>query len=222
MNQTNLETARKRTERYWYEDGIWEIGFGLINLLLAGYFALARWVLSGQLPAPVLVVLQLAVLLAIFGVMGRLVRYLKERITYPRTGYVAYRRGPLKARARRILLIGLVSGGVAAGLALLSNASALRSYTTLISGVVISAMLVYLGARYDLLRMYGQAALTLAISLSISLLPVGEEAARSLFFGGYGLIFLISGSLVLAGYLRRTQPPTGAPDYEAPSGTEEG
>ena len=81
MNLPSIETTRKRTERYWYEDGIWELGFGLINLLLAGYFALAEWVLARQLPGPVLLLLQLATMLGIFWSMARVVRFLKDRIT---------------------------------------------------------------------------------------------------------------------------------------------
>lgn len=221
MNLPSIETTRKRTERYWYEDGIWEIGFGLINLLLAGYFGAAEWVLANRLPAPVLAILQMATLLGIFWLMARVVRFLKERITYPRTGYVAYRRGPLKQRARRVLLISLVSGGLAAALVLISASSTLHSSTPIITGVVMSGMIVYLAVRFNLLRMYGLAVLTLAFSIITALLPVSETSGRVLFFGSYGLVFLLSGCLVLAGYLRRTQPLAETPDYEAPAGLED-
>ena len=221
MNLPSIETTRKRTERYWYEDGIWELGFGLINLLLTGYFALTEWVLARQLPALVLVLLQVVTLLGIFWSMARVVRFLKERITYPRTGYVAYRRAPLKARARRGLLIGLTSGGLAAGLVLISANSATHSSTPIISGVVMGAMIVYLAIRFNLLRMYVLATVTLALSVVTALLPVDETSGRVLFFGGYGLVFMLSGGLVLAGYLRRTRPPGEIPDYEAPTSLEE-
>jgi hypothetical protein len=221
MDNQSIETTRRRTERYWYQDGIWEIGFGLINLLLAANFALGRWVLQQRLPIPLVMLVQLATMLGIFLVMNRVIRALKERITYPRTGYVAYRRGPLQAHVRRILLIGLLSAVVAGGLALISASSATQGSTIIGTGLVIGAALVYLGFRFNLLRMFALAVLVLALGALISLLPIDEDVARVLFFGVYGLLFLLSGGLILAAYLRRTQPAGDGVDYEAPAHLEE-
>ena len=216
-----LETTRRRTERYWYEDGIWEIGFGLVNLLLAGYFPLTRLLQTMDGYNLVLVVLQLAVMLGIFWMMGHLVRFLKERITYPRTGYVAYRRGPLKARARRILLIGLLSAGIAATLTVISASSSISSATPLVSGVIMAGLVTYLGIHYSLLRMLVLAVVMLALSVLMAFFPLPAEQSQVLFFGAYGLLFLASGGVTLVSYLRRTRPQDGTLDYEAPASLEE-
>lgn len=220
MNQKTLDTTRRRAERYWYEDGIWEIGFGLINLVLAAYFQLTGWLQTLEGYNLAIVGLQLAVMLGIFWMTGYLVRFLKERITYPRTGYVAYRRGPLKARVRRILLIGLLSAGIAATLTIISASSAIRSTTPLISGVIMAGLVVYLGIRYSLLRMFVLAVVMLALSVVMAFLPVAVEQSQVVFFGGYGLLFLVSGLAALAAYLRRTAPQDGTLDYESPANIE--
>jgi hypothetical protein len=212
---------RKRTERYWYEDGIWEIGFGLTNLILAGYFTLTAWIQAQNFSSLFIVALELAVLLGIFWLMGQMIRLLKERITYPRTGYVAYRKHPLKKRFKRIVLIGLLSAGIGITLTLVSASSSIRSTVPLITGVVMSGMMVYLGHRYDLLRMVVLALLTLILSLLLAFIPISAINSQAVFFASYGLLFLVSGGVTLAAYLRRTCVQAATDDYEVPASLEE-
>ena len=85
----------------------------------------------------------------------------------------------------------------------------------------MTGLMVYLGYRYELLRMYVLAGIALVLSVAMALFPTSQAISQLMFFASYGLIFLASGSVTLAGYLRRTQPQEVAPDYEAPASLEE-
>jgi len=215
-NDPALEITR-RTERYWYQDGIWEIGFGLINALLCGfYWLVAQWEWKGPL-AIVLMLLQMGVIISIFLVINRVVRLLKERITYPRTGYVAYRRPQTRARVKRALL----SGFMAIGIAILIGAAAAARQTPnrmpLVTGIVMAGALIYLGFRFGLLRLYATAALTIALGYIISLVPLSEAYSTTAFFGGFSLLMMLSGGITLLIFIRSTRLASSSDDYEAPN-----
>lgn len=215
MNKETMQMIEQRAQRYWYEDGIWEIGFGLINLLLGIFFLLTsrvNWV--GPL-ALVMVALQLGVFLGAFWLIGKVVRLLKERITYPRTGYVAYRRRPASARARQVVLAAAISAGIGGLTAVLATLESTENRMPMVTGLFLALALVFLGRRFSLQRMYIQAALVLLLGFGISQGPFTMDISTGAFFSGFGLLMMISGVIVLIGYLRRTAPADGdIPDYE--------
>lgn len=216
MRENSIEHITKRMHRYWYEDGIWEIGFGLVNLLLAAFYLIVtkvRW--EGPLII-VLPLLQIGVTLGVYFMISRVVKFLKEHITYPRTGYVAYHRPPVKARLKRIALTALISGGTAALLATIATLHRMESVMPLVIGTVMAIAMVYLGIRLGLLRLYFVAAAVILIGYSISLANLPDMLSTAVFFGGFGLLLLISGTLVLLDYMQRTRPADQQLDYEAP------
>ena len=106
-----IDQTIRRTRSYWNVDGLPELGFGLLCLLLAGYFTV-----QSALPSDSLLyqVLNIAFILIIIGgslLSNRLVSYLKRKFTYPRTGYVAYQQ---PSQPRRILvgLVAAVTSGI--------------------------------------------------------------------------------------------------------------
>ncbi len=217
MNRNTVDEVRKRTERYWYEDGIWEISFGLAIAVLAGVNFLVVSLAKTNFPAGILVLLQVASIGIVFLLVGRLVRFLKERITYPRTGYVCYHKPAPLSRARRILVMVLLATGLSALIGLLSAFGVVATSVALITGIILGTALVYLGVHFDLMRMFVLAALTLALGGAVALLPVGESFGTAFFFGGFSLLFLFSGAGALWSYLRRTQSAGADDDYEAPN-----
>ena len=99
-----IKEIQRQTQRYWYVDGLNEIGAGILIFLL-GLLYLLEWLLSASslqglvtsIGQPVLFIVGLLVI-------NWAVRRLKARLTYPRTGYVAYRRERGGRRVRAILL----------------------------------------------------------------------------------------------------------------------
>ncbi len=206
MQPDNVNEIAKRIQRYWYEDGIWEIGFGAINLLLGLFYLLvsaADWV--GPL-AIVILLLQVGVIFGAFLLANRLVKFLKERITYPRTGYVAYRKPASSSRLKRGIasaLIAAVAGGLVGALASIPSAA---NRMPLIMAVIYAGVLIYFGYRFKLTRMYAIAVLTILWGYWISRFARTDTLGSAVFFGGTGTLILLSGIATLLLYLRRTHP----------------
>lgn len=125
-----------RVKQYWFEDGLAEAVTGAGFLLLALVLALStRWAQpwSGALQA-----------LVIFAfVLGNrwVVQRLKWRITYPRTGYLAYPRPDKATRALRSLVAFVAGAGAIFLGAMLLSHNQERAY---IAGLTVVLVLFYL------------------------------------------------------------------------------
>lgn len=219
MRDYTIDEITKRTQRYFYEDGIWEIGFGLVNFLLAAFFLIASsidWV--GPL-ALVIALLQMGVVVGSYLLINRVVRYLKERITYPRTGYVSYRKPAARARLKRIGITALISCSLAALVSIIATIRMMENAMPLVIGIMMAAALVYLGVRLNFLRLYFIAGFVLVLGYLLSLVSLPSMKSTSVFFGGLGLLLIVSGGLTLLDYMRRTRPADESMDYEP---TDEG
>ena len=203
MNNQEIKAVAKKTERYWFEDGIWEIGFGLVNILLAAFFLLVE---SLNPPGIVLMLLQVFVILGAFLGMSRLVKLFKERVTYPRTGYVAYRKPARGSRIKRSILTAFLAIGLAGMVAAAANVDLLRNTQALVTAILMAGALVYLGFRFNLARLYGLAVVTALLGAILSLLALPDLLITAIFFGGFGLLMVLSGTFALLIYLSHTQP----------------
>lgn len=221
MNIDPLE-SKKRIERYWYADGLWEISFGIILALLSGFYFLVIWLEGTQIPAFTFMILQIAVVIGIFFIVNHLLRFLKERITYPRSGYVVFRKPAPMKRIQRVVVMMLFSMLLAVGLGLLSIVQPVASRMALVISLILAGVLVYVGFRFNLVRMFVIAALTVLLGLGISLLGLPDPLSNAYFFCGFSLLFFISGGATLWKFLRSTQPASADLDYEAPQEGENG
>mgnify|MGYP000847084682 CR=1 FL=1 len=203
MDQKEIKSIAKRTERYWFDDGIWEIGFGLVNMLLAGFYAAADSINPGS--GWLLLPLQMVVIIGAFLGMRRLILFLKERITYPRTGYVAYRKPAPAARIKRMVVSGLVAAAMALIMAAAASLELMRNTTALVASIMLAGALVYIGYRFNLTRSYIQAGLTIGIGFIFSLLSLPDMQITAGFFAAFGLLLVISGLATLAVYLARSR-----------------
>jgi hypothetical protein len=149
------------------------------------------------------------------GVLARLlVARLKERLTYPRTGYIRY---PRPKPTRRFL-----SAGIAIGAALivtimsawLSAAQTERLIPSL-TGLLTAILILSIGASIGLVRFYLLAVWQFGVGLLGSRLNLPTPYDLVLFFGALGIGLLISGGITLLGYLRNNPLPS-ANDEEQP------
>ncbi|WP_299029686.1 hypothetical protein [uncultured Thermanaerothrix sp.] len=202
--QPPLDVWLRRPQRYWYADGLAEMAVGSIFLLVA-LTNLAAWRLP---PGPwQSLILGLCQFLVILGsVLGAraVVHFLKERITYPRTGRVIYRR---PSPSRRWLLAG-ASFTLAAGLAFLMvtlSKTVGQRWLPLASGFLI-AFATAAGWRLGLTRLLVLALYILGVGIGLTLWPLPEPLDAAAFFGLVGLGWLASGGWALGHYLRQTRP----------------
>lgn len=201
-----IDVIIKKTQRYWYVDGLSEIGAGVV-IFLSGLFYLLVWRLPLQEAKALLLGLGMP-LLIIAGCVG--VRWLvgqaKERITYPRTGYIEYRR----PKSGRRWVVGLVAGVISAGTtAILINfmPAVLERFIIAFTGVLVFFSLSLLSLRVGVWRLMGAGAAALAGGLAASWLDLPYPLNIALFLCAFGSAFLVSGGLTLRNYLARTRLP---------------
>ncbi len=88
--EENIEDLKKKVHQSWYEDGLFEISFGICYLIVGLMFVspIMRFLHGSRIS---IVFLRLIVVLAIVGGSFLLIRKLKEKVVWNRTGYSARR-----------------------------------------------------------------------------------------------------------------------------------
>ena len=204
-----LDKAKQRSFQYWFEDGLNEMGIGCLLILLGFYFYLGAVLPQNGI---LRTILDISLLLVIPGgawLVSRGVKYFKEKITYPRTGYVALaqkRRAPL-------WLAGGISGLAGAFFAAIVIQGNLLQWIPALTGIIFCLVFVFIAARVNLLRFFILASISLAIGIAISMGDFGLSEGTSAVYFSLGLVVLVSGACNLAKYLRQT-PAVKDPSHE--------
>ncbi|MGZ5514097.1 MAG: hypothetical protein ACXW2O_03175, partial [Candidatus Aminicenantales bacterium] len=111
----DIEKIEKRTFQSFYEDGLAEIALGLIVLLLGGYF-FAKEVVPGNSSFRAVLDVFFVLIIVLAFLANRILRFFKRRITYPRTGYMAFKKreqSPTR-RAAAMIVAAIIGASVAA------------------------------------------------------------------------------------------------------------
>jgi hypothetical protein len=198
-----LKKSQLHAIQYFYVDGSFEFGFGLLCLLLAGYFY-AETHVQGWLSA--IVDASLVLLLIGGGYLVRvLTRKLKERVTYPRTGYVTYRQERQPRRVRR-MMISVITGGLVAALATILVAAPLHpniAMMPIFSGVLFGLVLAIIGWRTAIPRFYLMALLSAAVGVALAFIGLENYPGLVAYYAAIAVILLFTGACVLRSYLRQ-------------------
>lgn len=209
---TELERIEKRTIQYWFEDGIFEISLGVFLLLLALVFLGFTLAPRGSTLNFVLGVGFLPAFLLGAWIMKKLTRYLKEKLTYPRTGYVSYRKQPAGKRRARAVIV----GGMAAMLASLSALVFSHRYGgfaifPVVSGLAFGLALGFIALRSGLARVAGVAVLSALAGVLLGLAGWPEMKALTVFYAVLAVALIVSGLAGCRLYLRRNPIPEKRP-----------
>jgi MFS family permease len=203
----DIDRMMRRTQRYWYEDGINDLGMGSFLFVLGLYFIIL--VLTPQ-DSPLWSIWSTSGPFVVIGAglaAGWMMKQMKARLTWPRTGQVDYERKGMSQTARMIALC-LVAGLVAAVAVLISRN--LMNMMTFF-GFVFFAVFCFVGYRFMLLRYFLLASWGLALGLALAWLPLSLEQASAVFYSGTGLGMLVSGAITWHRYdatAPRPQEPT--------------
>ena len=205
----DLDKSKQRAYRYWYVDGLSEMGFGLICLVLGGYFWLQGHLAPDSWLSQMLIVFLVLFILGCGYLFAKVVAAIKNRMTYPRTGYVAYPR----PRRRFNWLAALLGMGISAlSVIVLNKLPGSTAWIPAISGIVFAIVMLVIGLRMGLVRFYLQGLFSLALGGGLSLAGIGDINGLSIFYAGVGAALLLAGGWVLLIYLRKTNPPEVGPD----------
>ena len=204
MTENEIRDMEKRTRQYLYKDGFVEMAAGILFFILGGYFYA-----SDSLPATSHLKswLTASLVLVLFAgkfLVGRLVRFLKSRITYPRTGYVAYKKKETTPRRRAAAAAS--AAVIAAVLSVLIAVSpSVRAWLPALNGL-LGALVCYLFARRtEVTRFYILAAASAIIGLAVALAGIGDIKGISLYYAAFGGAVIVSGLVAFGFYLRRSR-----------------
>lgn len=199
----DIEKIEKRTVQSFYSDGLAEIAIGLIFLLLGGYFFAQAVVPEGSALGSALSVLFVLVIVSSGFLVSRILRFLKRRITYPRTGYVAFKKKePSPKRRVATMIIGGIIGGSLAALYGLSPS--LKTLFPALNGILFAIAVLIFANKVGLIRFYILAAVSAIIGFAVTAAGVGDVKGVSLYYGVFGAAVTISGLVTLIVYLRKS------------------
>lgn len=186
----------QQTYRYFYIDGLAEIASGGMFILVGCWLVIMALVKPGTSAASIAALGLPVIILGGTYLLNRVVHGLKERYTFPRTGYVAYHRKN-KDRKRWILI------GIALLLPfLLMFLPESWNKLPLVIGGILGAVLAFLGYRMGVSRFYLPGGAAALLGVLCSLFVQNETLGAGLTFLGAGLLLAVSGGLVLRSYLQ--------------------
>jgi hypothetical protein len=183
---------------------------GLVDMMFGAYFLFIGLLL------PAGTVVSFVVFSIIF--FAPLLRGLKKRFTYPRTGYVELRQGdpgPVPWFILGFLVLGfiaLVAVLIAAGV--IAQPAQWYRWMPIFFGIWLAGILLGLGLSVRLVRYYVVAGVALASGPTFALLPLtGKLDNIGLFFAAVGAVLLAWGVVAFVRFLRKYPlPAEGAAD----------
>jgi hypothetical protein len=207
MLQPDIPSIERRVKRYWYTDGIGEIAGGGLFVMVGLYFGLQGYLGEDSL---LTTVLQASLVLVIVGgtfAARWMVNLLKTRLTYPRTGYVEYRRSERNSRSQTIL-VALIGMGMAVSAVLIAYLLGSPDLVVAMTGIIIGFVLaIVVGRTSGSIRFYllGMASFFLGLILSFSGMP--QDIALAWYYALMGFVTIASGGFALGRFLRQNPPP---------------
>jgi MFS family permease len=133
----------------------------------------------------------------------RTVRLLKEKWTYPRAGFVSYRRPDGRKRPRRFSLVGGMAGIASAlGLSLLRY-SAGFSWVLAGFGLLFALILFYIALRTNLVRFFFLSVLVFATGIVLARSGLEAVSGLSVFYCLMGLALCASGAITFRQFVRK-------------------
>jgi hypothetical protein len=207
----------RRAQGYRYMDGTYEFKMGLTLVTLAAY-TLIQTKLDGPGWRNFLLPLLFSVLLVGGGgwLIDRLIQAVKERVTYRRSGYVAFdprTRTPAFSADTTVFLVIL---GFLLAVSLFTWLGQILStkWMPLLPAVILSVMIGITAFRSAQRRFYLLAAVTLVIGIALAWVDNGRwdlTISEAVYFALMSLIFLSAGVFTLWKYLQTTQPVEDIP-----------
>lgn len=195
-----IDHTVQRTRQYWFIDGLAELSVGGLFILLAVYFFIQAILPAGS---PALLIFQLSFVFLLFGMIffsRYMLKKLKDRITFPRTGYVSYK----KASKKQKLLSTSIAFTIAAIPMIIFFVTPFSfNWIPVFTGLLVGAIWLISALRIGLLRLYLQALLSLILGVLISLVNLDAYPSLAIYYGVMGIVLALSGGIVLSNYLRR-------------------
>ena len=209
---TNVKSLQRKALQYWWIDGLAELAFALEMIVISLYFVLLPQIHSESWRVIAASVGMPIVFLVTFYSAGKLVFYIKERITFPRTGYVRYPKRKAVSRRRRVI-VGAVIGLTTAVAVNLSREFLGENAQWIVTSTIMMMAMIYIGYLVGVYRYFVIGVLTFLWGIVMIWMGMPDGYEYACLFGGIGLINLVFGLVVFLKYLRR-YPNVEGEDYD--------
>ena len=201
--QDNLKSSQIRATQYWFTDGLLELSGGTICLLLAVYFAIQQII---PVSSGAFALIFLALFVAAFGIR-KLMLSIRQRSTYPRTGYIELKKG---WQNRRLSWVAIVFTVLLLAFLLFTILRGIQTmmWMPVIGGIIYLFLFFLVGYRTKLNRFYFVSAFSLLLGLFLSFSGLGDFWGEALLSLGTGLVLLAFGTVTRIDYLHHS-PASG-------------
>ena len=196
--KSNLDEKQLRAMQYWYVDGTYEFNMGGICLVLGIYFlALSKF--EGTKFADFLNVIMVLVFIGGIFLINWFIRQLKTKVTFPRTGYVSYKRERGSKRIIQMVIAGVIAVVIAAlgSLAIVDFSAGFilrmsREYSLNwmpgLVGILMAFAVSIFAIRMKISRFYFIAILSIAIGLMTMFISEGMHFGLGLYYALMGVM----------------------------------
>ena len=199
MEQVDLHELARRPAQYWTIDGLPELVMGVLWIVWGGAWLVGetlphdwRWTTYWLLVPPALALSGLAI--------TRITRRLKERITFPRAGYVQWREPD--RRTRLVVGAGIVlAAALLAAATLLGDGARLERTIPAVLTVILALSFVAVAVRRRSPHHLALAGATVVLAVAIGTIATGWDAMNWLFVA-LGTVLVLVGGVRLALFLR--------------------
>jgi hypothetical protein len=205
MPELDLKEIERRPQRYWNADGIADLTMGALWVVWGTALGLPAALPSGQWQTYYWMAMPL-VLVGGAAATNWITKRLKQRFTFPRTGYVQWPRPGVGAT----LLPALIAVAVAAALAFLAikgRTETLSELAAPATSLLLSLAFLFASLRLKLPHHLWLAASALILALLIYGLHLSLESGMVCLFLGVGVVSMAVGGLRLRAYLKHNPAP---------------
>jgi hypothetical protein len=194
-----VREAEGRLQRYWNVDGLHEIAIAVLLALTA----LWTWASDlSELPRAWKGAFSSTFPLMLCGgifIEGRVIKAIRRRLTYPRAGFVEFRKPTLTTRLRAGLLGAFVAAAIAASMWV--SFVDLSRWAMALIGIGMGGMMWQIGARSSLPRFQTLAVLVPVLGIAITFSGWPFEIGIVVFFAAAAAALFVSGCVTLWRFL---------------------
>jgi hypothetical protein len=203
--KNKIEQIIRKTYGYWWVDGMAEIAMGLFFGALSGYYYLMVKLPLSDTQSLIMAIAEPFFFVLCWFLYGRLVKWIKEHITYRRTGYVAFQTKSRKNRVFRAIIGGVLGFGMALVVTYIGP-EVLKINSLIMVGSLLALVTLFLAFWYGVNRLFVVALAEFGLGLWISGLSMNAELRSILLMAAIGGVWLISGLAAFITYIVRTKP----------------
>lgn len=195
-----IQSTMNKVRAYWYIDGF-------VDLIVGAFFVLIALFLYGQQAAPGRLVAVFSLLFPVVVIGGMfasraLIKFLKERYTFPQRGYVEYNQ-PSRRRTVVAGVVGFAFAVLVMWLLLNDRSGQLEAWLPVVQGLFLAGLLAMIAYQSGgVTRFYGVAALTLLLGVLQKIIWGIHSFGNVFFFGVVGIALLLTGAVTLRRFLQ--------------------